>query len=297
MAPPGNNSEPPWGSPTPNYFTNPSIAVNSADQPIVAYSQVGTTYVKQWNGTTWEQIGDALTTLNLSYWQDLTLNSQDQPVVVYQEGSSGNHAYVKQWNGTSWVQLGGTLRVTGSGFDTENAIAIGPDDRPVVTFIEAVSGQSNNVYVQQWTGSGWTLLGGGPLDLTVTSSTYEPDVAVDSTNHPVVVWREFVSGQQYNVYVKRWDGSAWQQLGGALDVNLTSTLANPTVKINTQDQPVVVFEEDGVIYTKTWNGSSWVQGTTSYSFGTGSSSMPAFVLDGDTPIVTWVENNRTYVKR
>lgn len=60
---------------------------------------------------------------------------------------------------------------------------------------------------------------------------------------------------------------------------------------------MVVFTEGGVIYSMTWNGSGWVQGSTSYSFGTGTPTMPAFALDGDTPIVTWVENDRTYVKR
>lgn len=281
-----------------NSFTDPAIAINAADQPVVAYSQVGTTYVKQWNGSTWVQLGDALTTDNLGYWQDVTIDGQDQVLVVYQDGSGGDgyQTFVKQWNGTSWSLMGGNLKVNASGYDLDNAIAIGPDDRPVVAFSEVVTGEGANVYVRKWNGSSWAQLGGA-LDLTPTTYVYEPDVAVDSQNRPVVVWVEPVPGQSNNVYVKRWNGSTWDQLGGALDVSLTANPFFATVKINTQDQPVVVFTEGGVIYSMTWNGSGWVQGSTSYSFGTGTPTMPAFALDGDTPIVTWVENDRTYVKR
>ncbi|GEM49112.1 hypothetical protein [Deinococcus cellulosilyticus] len=277
-------------------YTDPAIAINGADLPVVTYTEGSTTFVKQWNGTSWVQLGGALTTDNQVYWQDVAINSQDQVLVAYEEGRDGFHTYVKQWDGTSWTMLGGSLRVNASGFSTDNAIAIGPDDRPVVAFLELVSGQSYNLYSKQWNGSTWVQLGGA-LDVTLSNPINELDVAVDGQNRPVVTWVENVVGQSNNVYVKRWTGTAWEQLGAALDVSLTANPDYPTVKINTQDQPVVVFVEDGVIYSKTWNGTGWVQGSTPYSFGTGGADMPAFALDGDTPIVTWVENNKTYVKR
>ena len=273
--------------------TNPAIALDAANQPFVAYGSGANTHVKRWSGTDWVQLGGSLTSTNYTVRQDIAVNSQGQPVVSYQAGSE---AYVKGWNGTDWVQLGSSLRVNPFGSDGDTVIVLDEDDRPVVAFVETLSDEGSNVHVQSWNGTGWVQLGPA-LDINLTRAALVPDVALDLSWRPVVTWAEEGSNNQFGVYVKRWNGTSWELLGSALNVNVSDSAYNPSVKINTQGQPVVVFEEGDGLVVKTWNGSTWVQGSSTYSAGTGSPTTPAFVLDGDTPVVTWIENKRTYVQR
>ena len=66
-----------------------------------------------------------------------------------------------------------------------------------------------------------------------------------------------------NIYVKRWNGNSWLQLGTHLDVNLSLNATTPA-SLDSLGNPVVSWQEMMAtfhnIYVKRWNGgSTWVQ--------------------------------------
>jgi hypothetical protein len=61
-----------------------------------------------------------------------------------------------------------------------------------------------------------------------------------------------------NVYVKRWDGSAWASFGdGFLDANTNQNAFAPSMRLDSSGSPVVAWREsDGIsfnIYVKRFN--------------------------------------------
>ena len=151
-----------------------------------------------------------------------------------------------------WQQVGSSV-ATGSSASLALDEATG---YPVVAYDD-----SSNIYVKRWNGSNWVQLG-GILDVN-TNSSFDPSLALDSSSNPVVSWWEFdFDGNSYNIYVKRWDGSSWVQLGTFLDANTNQNAFNPSLALDSAGNPVVSWSEsDGIsenIYVKRWNGSSWV---------------------------------------
>ena len=87
---------------------------------------------------------------------------------------------------------------------------------------------------------------------------------VDGSGRPVVAWIDgSASDKSYGVYVRRWSGSAWEQLGGVLDANPGDTFARwCSLQIGTDGQPVVAWSEDGgagvvSVHVRRWNGAAW----------------------------------------
>ena len=84
---------------------------------------------------------------------------------------------------------------------------------------------SGNIYVKRWNGTSWVQMG-GILDVDPNEYAFDSSLALDSSGNPVVSWDECITYnssfgrcESANVYVKRWDGSNWVQLGGELDIN------------------------------------------------------------------------------
>jgi hypothetical protein len=104
-----NNSGAGWAA-------HPSLANDGAnvyvaweEQPALGQHSMG--YVKQWNGTSWSQVGSALNAdpINGSV-EGITLAVvQGMPTAIWGELTFGNlrQTYAKQWNGSAWVSLNG----------------------------------------------------------------------------------------------------------------------------------------------------------------------------------------------
>ncbi|NOJ93416.1 hypothetical protein HMI51_10790 [Corallococcus coralloides] len=110
----------------------------------------------------------------------------------------------------------------------------------------------------------WLPLGGAMSAVGGATSTNEVVLQLDLENRPVIAWTE-TDGVARNVYVARWTGAEWVQLGGALNgLGAAGTDAgHPTLVINKSNHPVVAWHEasgDGEInsiFSRTWNGTAW----------------------------------------
>ena len=315
---------------------SPAMVLGLDGNPVVAWVDNSGSYlevyVKKWNGSAWVEMGTGSASgggiSNNSGESDvraLVLDSDGNPVVFWYDNTSGNYEiYVKKWNGSAWVEMG-TGSSSGGGISDNTGGSGGPasvqgsDGYPIVTWGDNTSGDTE-IYVKKWNGSGWVEMGtgsasgGGISDNSGGSNSPYP--VQGSDGYPIVAWSDNSSGD-YEIYVKRWNGSGWVEMGtgsssggGISDNTGSSTL--PSTILGSDGYPIIFWQDDtsgdNEIYVKRWNGSAWVEmGTGSASGGgisdnAGSSEQPSIALglDGN-PVVTWWDNSsgdyEIYVKK
>ena len=155
-----------------------------------------------------------------------------------------------------------------------------------------------------WSPLGTFLSGSG-----VNGSDAEgTDIALDNNGFPVVAWLES-NGNVFNVYVKRWDGTAWQPVGGAISAvgGMTDSF-KPSLALDSGSNPVVAFQEDNGsvnnIYVFRYTAGTWqpVGGALSAVAGGTGAYEPSLAIDSlGNPVVAWREQNPNtsfvYVRR
>ena len=297
-----------------------SLAVDGNGNQVVAWSESDGTstniYVKRWNGSAWAQVGGLLDVNSNKDAAEpaLKLDLSGNPVVVWSElDGSIKKIYAKRWNGSAWTQVGSSA-LSGSLNAEAPALALDGGGNPVVTWrVFSASPLFSNIQVARWDGSAWGNVG-GKLDINDGGNTdfagFNPSVGLTSSGNPVVAWSESDANSR-NIYVKRWDGSAWTQIGGILDANTNKNAFRPSLALDASGNPIVAWNEaatnsDASIYVKRWNGAIWAQVgfdaldvNTSAKFGAG---RPSLALDASgNPTVAWNDFDGTsynaHVKR
>ena len=292
-----------------------SLALDASGNPTVAWREVVAgaynIYVKKWDGTTWNLVGGSLNISAAKNADDqvLALDSSGNPTVAWSEtdGTSKN-IYVKKWNGTAWNLVGTTFLDVNTNQPALNpSLALDSSGNPTVAWIE-YDGTSYNVYVKKWNGTSWNQLGATFLDANSNRDAENPSLALDSGGNPTVVWHE-TDAISKNIYVKKWNGTAWALIGATfLDANLNLNAENPSLALDSSGSPTVAWhEQDGTslnIYVKKWNGAAWALiGTTFLDANLNKTAFkPSLVLDSSGfPTVAWAENdgtsNNIYVKK
>jgi hypothetical protein len=160
-----------------------------------------------------------------------------------------------------------------------------------------------NVFVGPWNGKTWTRAGGS---LNVNPERYagSPSLVLNTQDRATVAFTEANSG--FDVFVKRWTGSAWSLLGKS--VNGGTGLANaPKVALDKKGNPTVAWLENAgsiKVFVRRWDGKNWVAlgGFLNVDPKSYAESC-SLALDGaGNPVVIWSEEvtrtqRRVYVKR
>jgi hypothetical protein len=197
---------------------------------------------------------------------------------------------------------------------------------PYVAWTDDSNNASREIYVRHWNGSSWEEVGagsasGGGISNNGGDSAY-PSIAISADGVPYVAWSDDSSGD-YEIYVRRWDGSSWEEVGtgsafgGGLSNN-DSESRYPSIAVAPNGKPFVVWDDNTFatnptnyeIYIRRWNGSSWEEvGTGSATEGGisnngGSSASPSIVISAaGVPYVAWSDdsnlnfNYEIYVRR
>lgn len=308
-------------------FGGPSLAIGPDNRPVVAWRGRGFSnkviYLLRWNNSAWEEMGTGsasefggISNTRGARNPSLAVGPDGKPIVAWEDGSSGNwEIYVKRWNGSAWVEMGAGSASGGGiskskGQSYQPSLAIGPDGTVVVAWQDNYFDVQSWgwLYVRRWNGSAWVEMGAGSAsgkgisgDLIDNDS---PSVAIGSDGVPVIAWSGY-GGSTQDIYVQRWNGSAWVMMGAGPasgSDNEMTAFVTPSLAIGPDKMPVVVwarntlYEEFADIYVRRWNGSSWVKmGTGSISGGglesSGNfSSSPSLAIKPDgSPVVAWSE--------
>jgi hypothetical protein len=91
-----------------------------------------------------------------------------------------------------------------------------------------------------------------------------PSLALDENGRPIMAWTESINGAAGDVRVRRWNGMAWEDMGGALSGLPGSTRTEMTALAADRSGEVVVSWAERVdnadhfnIYVRRWTGMTW----------------------------------------
>jgi hypothetical protein len=182
-------------------------------------------------------------------------------------------------------------------------------------------------YVRRWNGSMWeevgfsSASGGGISDNNAGS--YYPSLAIAPDGTPYVAWHDRSDGEDYEIYVRRWNGNWWEEVGpssasGGGVSNNSYTSRRPAMAVGPDNTPYVAWwadtgASDDEIYIKRWIGCGWEYGKWGpvdpnsasgggISSNNGASWYPALAVGSDNvPYVAWEDNSNgnweIYVRR
>ena len=292
-----------------SFAFHPSLALDGSGNPTLAWDESDGTnyniYVQRFNGSSWVTIGSGVlsgssASFSPAAFPSLALDSLGNPTVAWQEGDgSGNNLYVQKWTGSSWLPVGTTPLDISLANDTSYASVSLVNGSLTVAWQESEPlGFNYNLYVKRYVTNVFQPLGDA-LDNSTPQSATNASITRKSNNLPVVAWQEFDSTSN-NVYVKEWNGSAWNALGSAVDRNLANNAENPSIAMQTTNRPIVAFQENNNVYVRKWNNSSWANVSNSAldTVLSDSAITPSLALDAvNLPVVAYAENGNILVKK
>ena len=272
-----------------------ALALDGTDRPAVAWIMttafIGTfqLYFKRWDGAQWVELGGSASgpglATDVSGFPALAIDPSGNPVVAWQQSVNGMtpsvQIYLKRWDGAQWVEQGGSATSGGvsgtTGLLAESpSLALDGIGNPTVAWQDGASG-TLQIYVKQWSGTQWAELAGSATAGGVSGTTglaRDPSVVLDSGN-PLVAWTDNKSGNA-EIYLKKWTGVLWVELGGSATTGGVSSTAGTSetssLALDASGKPVVAWRDDASgkpeVYLKQWNGTQWVELAASAS-GTG----------------------------
>ncbi len=157
----------------------------------------------------------------------------------------------------------------------------------------------DRLYTGSWKELGGSATNRGLSNSTEASTTPSLAVAPDGTLYVAYI---SPAGGYGEVFVKRWDGMSWVEVGagsasGGGISNTSAPSYSPTIVLAPDGLPYVTWIDDmgtssNPIYVKRWNGTSWVAvGSGSVNGTVGSDS----IQDGSVPDITITPNGTAYV--
>jgi hypothetical protein len=278
----------------------------------------------------WEEVGAGSATgggisnnNSTSDFVSLAIAANGTPYIAWSDSGDGDtEIYVRRWNGASWEEVGtgsagGGGISNNSGNSFEPRLVFAPDNTPYVAWYDVSDGDTE-IYVRSWNGSSWIEVGagsatGGGISNNTGSSIY-PAIAVASDGTPYITWEDNSSGGDTEIFVRRWNGSSWVEVGngsanGEGISNNSGVSSNPSLALGI---PYIAWYDDSSgnneIYVRRWNGADWEEvGIGSASGGgvsnnSGESGLPALIIAPNSiPFLSWYDtsggNYEIYVKQ
>ena len=200
-------------------FNSPTTDASGNVYVAVGFTNVSTKqYVAKWNGSSWQELGGANSS---TFNGNIFSLSTDARGNVYATGgftnASGNN-YVAKWNGSSWQELGGTNSSTFN--NTINSLIA--DAKGNVFAGGHFTNSNYKHYVAKWDGSSWQELGGNNSFVSYNLSTYIASLATEASGN--VYAAGYFANSSRNIYVAKWDGSNWSEVGSVNRSIFNSTI-------------------------------------------------------------------------
>jgi hypothetical protein len=216
--------------------------------------------VKRLENGSWTAVGGVLNvvaTADTRYPTIATVGGMPYVAWAETDGLDRYQVHVRRFDGASWSDVGGGSLNTSA---TESAGA------PFIATVAGVpyvawdedNGTASQLRVKRLEGNAWALVG-GPLNMSATHDAQAATVA-DVGGAPYVGWAES-DGSHSQLYVKRFDGSAWHQAGaGSMNVDTGHSVSAPSLA-GVGATPVITWSEDfGTgyrVWAKRFDGAAW----------------------------------------
>ncbi|NVJ08077.1 Ig-like domain-containing protein [Myxococcus sp. AM001] len=199
----------------------------------------------------------------------LALGSEGRLVMAFlqRDAAEANPAlHVFQWSVDTWAPLGARVNAPDAAALLGAALAVDSEGRPIVAWSAA-----DGVHVHRWEGGGWLRLGDvqrvgtGP---EATVSAYAPALSVDGSGGVFLAWAEAESSAVgAGLYVRYWNGSAWEARGGRLlhetQDSLREQATEPALATLPDGRPMATWAEADFlgyhrkVVVAEWVGSAW----------------------------------------
>ncbi len=198
----------------------------------------------------------------------------------------GSRLSIRHWNGQTWTRSLPFNDIRA--FSRSPALALSGAGMPTVAWLQGeVLG--SNILVSRWTGDRWQALGAS-LNRTPNSYLASPRLVLDVQERPTVAWLEDVGGQDA-LFASRWNGQAWQALGGRISPRFAEA---PALALDAQNRPVVAWAEErggiGQIKLARWTGQRWQTYGPLNRDARRDARSPALALAADGVVLAWRED-------
>jgi hypothetical protein len=232
----------------------------------------GKIHTAKWTGSRWQEFGPSPTksATRAADQPHVKVDSGGNPILAWSELSPDGNVesfYVSRWTTSgstgAWQDIDiGTLSTDLSGASRSRDLAVTSNDEPILAwsvqyFEPGQAAEGFNVFAGPWRDKRWAALGETSLNLERTHYAGAASMVLDANDHPLIAWKEANNG--YEIHVKRWDGTAWQKLGKALNDGM-GLGSNPRIALDKNGRPTVVWIENAGaenIFVARWNGQTW----------------------------------------
>jgi hypothetical protein len=194
-------------------------------------------FVKQWDGTVWTQLGNAVST-DVDYHSLGRNNSK--LYVAFSDPDEGNKMSVKTFNGTTWENVGL------AGFTAGSASHISIDFHQNNLYI-AYNDATTNLTLKMFDGVSWTTVTENITNWSVGN------VNLDFWgNNPCIAYRELENSTYRTVFTSK-IGAFWTE-----DIDLTTgSCGNIRMSIHNNEPYVAYTDQDGKAIVQKKGVSTW----------------------------------------
>jgi len=195
-------------------------------------------YAKQWDGHSWTPLGEGLNRNTKKHAMTPSLAAvKDGVYLAWAEYDAQGVAkvYVDHWDGTRWGPVGEAINIDPGRHALSPSLSMaGPS--PYVAWMEYDDKGVSQIYVTQWNGKEWGLMG-NTLNINSSMNATVPSLCMKG-NVPYVSWTEVGDNGVVALYIKQWKRNSWFQTEGPLNVDTERAAAAPFIAV--KDNPLYV---------------------------------------------------------
>lgn len=235
-------------------------------------------YARQWKNGSWQSLGSGSATgggisnnAGESVSPSVAVGTNGIIYAAWEDNSSGNREiYVRSYTGGAWINVNGSASGGGisntSGDSLEPSLYLAPDDTPYVAWEEIIQGADSEIYARRLSAGNWVEIGpngasGGGISNNTGDSAL-PSLVVTDSEEVIVAWGDSSAGDT-EIYVRRFSGSAWSEVGsgsasGGGISNNSGASRHASLALDSGGTIYLVWSDDSSgnfeVYGRRWTG-------------------------------------------